>query len=97
MEVSKSAAPFTKKNQKSGCRRHFRVGGPTEEDLERAVKLAMWWCVKAKDHARQARHMTTELPESECPPFDALYALKKTEMPTGVMSDVELSRLGIAE
>ena len=91
------SCPFHKKNLKSGCRRHFRVDGPTEEDLERAVKLAMWWCVKAKDHARQARHLTTELPESECPPFDALYALKETEMPTGVMSDVELNRLGIAE
>ena len=89
--------PFHKKNKSSGCRRHFRVDGPTEEAVECAIKLAMWWCVKASDYSRQATHLKAELLVSECPSFDALYARRETRMPTGVISDVDLNGMGLAE
>ena len=40
-------------NDKTGCKKYFRVDGPEVRHRNNAVQLALFWCDQAKDFPRQ--------------------------------------------
>lgn len=89
---------FHKKNHKTGCKRWFRVDGPSRKDKEDAVKLLLHWCIIAPDFDRQRAHLYCPMSLADCPDVATMMALEPTdERPVGVRKNVELdAEAGVA-
>jgi len=85
--------PFHRKSKKSGCRKWFRIKGPSSEDRQAMVHLAMTWCFMARQFSRQHAHVFCAFPDT-LPPYAFLEANRITNAPELVRTDEELDREG---
>ncbi|MCP4245122.1 MAG: hypothetical protein GY772_31670, partial [bacterium] len=88
-----ATCPFHRKNASSGCRKWFRVQGPTLEDRARAANAAMQWCSVAKDFDRQRWHLAYTPDQMSAPAARSTRALpifREARPARRVMTDVEL-------
>lgn len=49
--------PFHAKNPMTGCKRFFRLDGPTKDDTSKTLRLMMQWCIDARGFQRQRVHL----------------------------------------
>jgi hypothetical protein len=84
--------PFHKRNDKSGCRKFFRILGPRPADRFTTLRRMLWWCLGHSDFDRQRKHIAWEPSEAELPHQDFMLASKILDKPPwlSVKSDVEL-------
>lgn len=64
--------PFHKRNSVTGCKRSFRINGPTPHDLVEAIRYGLRWAILASEYERQRHHLHAELP-FHCLPSTTFY------------------------
>ena len=72
---------FHKKSDATGCKRFFRILGPSIADRTSAMRLAAWWCVRHSEFTRQRFHLNCPMYIDECPSSAWLLANKVTVPP----------------
>ena len=85
-----ASCPFHRKNDKTGCKRMFRIWGDRPEDVDRAHMAARWWCARAKDHDRQWYHMRAPIDYDILPVREMIDAAIIVEGPDDVVETDEV-------
>ena len=57
-----ATCPFHRRNQKTGCKRFFRIMASTQQAKLQCLKAALYWCGTYHSHTRQRHHVRAPLP-----------------------------------
>ena len=85
-----------KKNEVTGCKKFFRIQGPTPEDASHALRRCKFWLSQAPTVDRQRKHLYC-VPTDHPPSNDVLEAMKlgAASRPLNLLTDDELDRLDV--
>ena len=75
------SCPFHKLSHNSGCKRYFKIKGPTLRDQNAAAAMSAWWCLKHSMFVRQRDHLRCDMIESDCPSVAWLMERKIVDAP----------------
>lgn len=82
-----AACPFHRLNERSGCKRQFRMTEPGQSAHVASLKAALYWCGTHWQHDRQRDHLAAPIPEV-LPSYDIIKHWKVPESDRPARRDV---------